>query len=274
MFVKTFSNSVFKTLQTLKAELNDLLRRKAEFVLHRTRQNYYFNGARPRKLLALRLKQSQAKACIDIINHPSKGLVRNSKEINSAFSDFFSKLYISELNPSSSSCSTFLQSLTLPRLSHEEAEQLGQPVTLEELKEALQGANKRKAPGLDGIPVELFLKYFDLLGPVFLTAIHAAVEAGAFHPQLNTALISLIPKKGKDHSNCANYRPISLLNTDIKMYARILALRLQRYINKLVHPDQTGFMPGRLAADNIRRLLHVIHESRACPTPAEFSPWM
>ncbi len=34
--------------------------------------------------------------------------------------------------------------------------------------------------------------------------IHAAVEAGAFHPQLNTALISLIPKKGKDHSNCAN----------------------------------------------------------------------
>lgn len=85
---------------------------------------------------------------------------------------------------------------------------------------------------------------------------------------MNTALVSLIPKKGKDHSDCANYRPISLLNTDIKMYARIMALRLHWYINKLVHPDQTGFMSGRLAADNIRRLLHVIHESRACSTPA------
>lgn len=161
-----------------------------------------------------------------------------------------------------------MQSLTLHHLSHEEAEQLGQPVFLEELKEALQGANKGKAAGLDGIPVELFLKNFDLFGSVFLTVIQAAVEAGAFHPQLNTALISLIPKKGKDHSDCANYRPISLLNTDIKMYSRILALQLQRYINKLVHPDQTGFMPGRLAADNIWRLLHVIHESRACPTSA------
>lgn len=161
-----------------------------------------------------------------------------------------------------------MHSLILPQLNNEEAEQLGQPITLEELKEALQGAKKGKVPGLDGIPAELFLKYFDLLGPIFLAAIHEAVNTGAFHPQLNIALISLIPKKGKDHSNCANYRPISLLNTDIKMYARILALRLQRYINKLVHPDQTGFMPGRLASDNIRRLLHVIHEARDCPTPA------
>lgn len=69
-----------------------------------------------------------------------------------------------------------MQSLILPRLSHEEAELLGRPVTLEELKRALQGAKKGKAPGLDG----LFLKCFDLLGPVFLTAIHAAVEVGAF----------------------------------------------------------------------------------------------
>lgn len=101
---------------------------------------------------------------------------------------------------------------------------------MEELKGALRGAKKGRAPGLDGIPAELFLKYFDLLGPVFLTAIHAAVEVGAFHLQMNTALISLIPKKGKDHTDCANYRPISLLNTDIKVYARILALRLQRYV--------------------------------------------
>jgi len=90
---------------------------------------------------------------------------------------------------------------------------------------------------------------------------------------MNTALISLIPKKGKDHSDCKNYRPISLLNTDMKMYTRIMALRLQRYMNKLVHPDQTGFISGRLAADNIQRLLHVIHEFRACPTPFDRLEW-
>lgn len=75
----SYSSLVFKTLRTLKAELNDLLRMKAEFVIFRTRQTYYFRDAKPSKLLALRLKQSQAKACIDIINHPSKGLFRDAK---------------------------------------------------------------------------------------------------------------------------------------------------------------------------------------------------
>ena len=47
-----------------------------------------------------------------------------------------------------------------------------------------------------------------------------------------------------------------------------MALRLERFIDKLVHPDQTGFIPKRHAADNVRRLLHVIHEARNLPTPA------
>ncbi len=41
-------------------------------------------------------------------------------------------------------------------------------------------------PGLDGILVTLFLKYFDLLGPVFLTVIHVAVEAMLFALSLET----------------------------------------------------------------------------------------
>ena len=80
---------------------------------------------------------------------------------------------------------------------------------------------------------------------------------GTFHQQTNTALISVIPKKGKDLTECSNYRPISLIGTDIKLYSKVFALRLERLIEKLVHPDQSGFIPKRHAADNIRRLLHV-----------------
>lgn len=58
----SFSKLTVNKLQSSKTELNDLLRRKAEFLLHRTRQNYYSNGARPSRLLALKLKQNQAKA--------------------------------------------------------------------------------------------------------------------------------------------------------------------------------------------------------------------
>ena len=69
---------------------------------------------------------------------------------------------------------------------------------------------KGKTSGLDGIPPELLLQYFDILGPTMLQAVTSAIEKSPFHRQTNTALISLIPKKGKDHTDCSNYRPIRL----------------------------------------------------------------
>lgn len=71
--------------------------------------------------------------------------------------------------------------------------------------------------------------------------------------------MTVLPKVGKDSQCCASYRPISLLNSDTKLLAKILALRLQDHIVKLIHPDQTGYMKGREAGDNTIRALHVLH---------------
>ena len=77
----------------------------------------------------------------------------------------------------------------------------------------------------------------------------------------------LLHKKGKDPSECANYRPLSLLNVDIKLFAKMLALRLEPLMNKLIHPDQTGFVKSRLSSENVRRLLHIIEDSADVQTP-------
>ncbi len=67
-------------------------------------------------------------------------------------------------------------------------------------------------------------------------------------------------KKGKDPLECSSYRPISLLSTDSKLLAKVLALRLDRCIGDLITYDQSGFLRGRFAADNVRRLLHIIQQ--------------
>lgn len=51
------------------------------------------------------------------------------------------------------------------------------------------------------------------------------------------ALITVIPKEGKDHTAPANYRPILLLNIDIKILAQILANRLKSILPTIVHPE-------------------------------------
>lgn len=66
--------------------------------------------------------------------------------------------------------------------------------------------------------------------------------AGSFHRDINTAIISIIHKKGKYHSPCTSLRSISLLNSEIKLHAGVTAGCLEKVPPKLVHYNQTGFM--------------------------------
>lgn len=75
---------------------------------------------------------------------------------------------------------------------------------------------------------------------------------------LNSAYISVIPKPGKDTSEVGNYRPISLINNDIKIMSKILANRVARFIPAYIHRDQVGFIPGRQGLDQIRRTIDII----------------
>lgn len=71
---------------------------------------------------------------------------------------------------------------------------------------------------------------------------------------MREAIIVLIPKQGKDLDLPESYRPISLLQVDIKILAKILALCLNQVILTLVHEDQADFMSGRNTSFNLRKL--------------------
>ena len=71
-------------------------------------------------------------------------------------------------------------------------------------------------------------------------------------------MITLLPKKDKDPLYVKNHRPISLLNTDYKIIAKVMANRLKSCLNEIIHEDQTGFMKGRNIGSNIRTIINLI----------------
>lgn len=83
---------------------------------------------------------------------------------------------------------------------------------------------------------------------------HGAIEAGSSFNDINAALIAMLPKPNKDTTNCGNYRSLSILNAEIKIFARILASRLEPHITTLINCGQTGFVKSRLAFDNMWNL--------------------
>ncbi|KAM4632474.1 uncharacterized protein O3C94_018992 [Discoglossus pictus] len=76
-------------------------------------------------------------------------------------------------------------------------------------------------------------------------------------PELNQAELVVIPKEGRDSLEVKNYRPISLLNGDVKLMAKTMATGISRFLPEIIHKDQTGFIPYRQAEDNVRRTLNI-----------------
>ena len=140
----------------------------------------------------------------------------------------------------------FLQNLNIPSLSSDFKANLNVPISSEEISFAISALSSGKSPGPDGFPVELYKSFSSLLSPQLLSVLSDSFNYGKLPPSFNEASIILLLKKGKDPTECSSYRPISLLNVDVKILAKVLAYRLETVIPSIISDDQTGFIKNRL----------------------------
>lgn len=115
------------------------------------------------------------------------------------------------------------------------------------------------APGPDGF-LSAYYKKFSIPSSTKLVQLFNSVLHGGNFPEemLLLANMSLIPKPNKNHTLPQNYRPISVINNDLKHFSRIMADRLAGVIYSLISPYQSGFIPHRLITDNIRLATDII----------------
>ena len=119
----------------------------------------------------------------------------------------------------------FLEKFNLPRLDQEEIEIMNNPITSTVIEAAIKNLPKNKSPGPDGFTGEFYQKFREELMPILLKRFQKIAEEGTLPNSFYEATITLISKPDNDNTKKENYRPISLMNMDAKLFNRILANR-------------------------------------------------
>ncbi|CAM2116774.1 unnamed protein product [Caretta caretta] len=138
----------------------------------------------------------------------------------------------------------------LPTVSVGDQDRLELPLTLAEFSEALRRMPTNKSPGMDGLTVEFYRAFCDILGPDLATVWAESLQGGVLPLSCRRAVFALLPKKG-DRRDLRNWRPVSLLSMDYKIVANAISLWLGSVMADVIHPDQTYTVPGRSIFDNL-----------------------
>ncbi len=133
------------------------------------------------------------------------------------------------------------------------------PFTIEEILAALQALPRHSCPGEDALTPEFFLMHWETLASTICSGFECRFDSGIMPESMNEGLIFLIPK-GEGRSihihKWRKWRPISVLNTIYKIYAKTLNNRMAQVIPRIIHSSQTGFVPERCIFYNVFRFLN------------------
>ena len=141
------------------------------------------------------------------------------------------------------------------------------PITAEELKAAVFKGDCKKSPGRDGIGLEFFkVRWEDIACDMRTPSTQMLREPVTIRASETRSHILHPPKNARPHTP-EDYRPITLLNTDCEILARLTAARVRPILAELVHPRQYRGVPRNTIFDAVATVRDAITYAEATRRP-------
>ena len=192
-----------------------------------------------------------------------KHLIVDKIEINDAkstaekFNEIFVKIGPNPANKISQCDLTF--KLYLPTVNTMLNETV---LSQDEFEEAFKSLRRNKAPGHDGLDVNITTSVYEFIKKPLLKIFNKSINLGIFPENMKIAKITSIFKSCKKEL-LANYRPISVLLCFFKILERIIYNRVYNCLNdnNLLFHKQFGFKKGYSTDHAIIELINGIYDS-------------
>ncbi|KAF1323645.1 Rxlr effector protein, partial [Globisporangium splendens] len=136
------------------------------------------------------------------------------------------------------------------KVTEEQNQDLMAPITEKEVREAIAALHRHKAGGVDSLNNDFYKDCEDGVVEVLVREFNN-IQRGAPMPRsFGQGIVIPLRKKG-DSPNPLDYRPITLLTTTYKLFAKVLATRLQDVLLWIIGEAQQGFVRDRLMENSI-----------------------
>ena len=243
-----------------KTELEKVYNHIAEGIILRSRAQWYEEGEKSTSYFLRLEKRNKSKSHIRklILDYDSDNEVVDDTLILQELKKFYCNLYSRRSVKTEEQCLTYLANINTPKLLENETLQCEGKLTLKECWNALVSMGSNKSPRNDGITKEFYVCFFAEVGSLLVSALNFCHDKGELTSSQKQAVITLIEKSGKDKRFIKNWRQISLLNIDVKIASKALAVRLKKVINKLIAYDQTAYVQGRYIGESTRVIQDLI----------------
>jgi hypothetical protein len=143
------------------------------------------------------------------------------------------------------------------KLNGDEKEILELDVSIEEIKNVLKILKPNKSPGEDRIISEFYITHWEQIKDEFFLLVNDIFDKKELTPSQYKEVLTLLHKSG-EREDIRNWGLLTLLNSDYRIIAKILAERLKVALPKFIYSDQKGFVKGRNISEANRLIQDVI----------------
>ena len=121
--------------------------------------------------------------------------IKNEGQILDSIEKCYSQLYKTVNNLEQTDFYSFIEPLTISKLTIEDREKMEGHLSLEECRKALDTFEGDRTPGEDGFTVEFYKTFFNLIGQDLAASFNAAYEENELSISQRRRIVTLIPKE-------------------------------------------------------------------------------